>query len=338
MKWKELIIGALVALLITITGGVTVWKFTKEPPKPDPTPYVVYQIDAPANFKSESKSLVFNTIRIGNLGDKSAQEIVLSIEFPKNTEISDFSISNSSGSAARENQKELKSKENEKIIYIKSLMPNESVTVSILTSYFTDDLKVSARYSDGLAEQGELSKRPTVELANEGPKAKEAAVAALILGLLLPVMFFQLKRLTGGTRSINNSAFMMLHQGLIEDATKMLESELSSRGATSFELANLGLCKALSGDKESAKKLFAAAELYAPTELFAPLKHIKALVAFNRAISSFEEGDLGNAKAQFWTAAKLSKSHLKKYVKYSVYGQSIVNGIDGFNEFKQEKS
>jgi hypothetical protein len=327
MKWKELIIGALVTLLITTVGGIIVWKFTKEPPKPEPAPYIAYQMDTPAKFKSESKSLVFNTVRIGNLGDKLAQKIVLSVEFPDQTEINDFSISNSSGPAARDNQNDLKSKENEKIIKIDSLMPNELITLSILTNSYDGDPKVTVRYPGGLAEQGSLSKRTSVQLSNEGPEAKWAALSALILGLLLPIMLYRLKRISGGFRSINNSAFVMLHQGLIADATKMLENELSSRGATSFELANLGLCKALSGDIDTASKLYSAAELYSQS------KHIKVLVAFNRAISSFEEGDLAMAKKQFLTASDLNKRRIKEYVKYSVYGQSLVKGIDGFDEF-----
>jgi hypothetical protein len=267
-----------------------------------------------------------------NLGDKTAHEVVLSIEFPKGTDIKDFTIANTSGAAARKNQQELSSKENEKIISIKSLMPNELVTVSVLTNdYAKKLLKISARHTDGLAREGSLARRPTIELTKKGLKDEIPLLLALVLGLFLPIIvLYRLRSISGGSRSINNSAFMMLHQGLINDASRMLEKELNSRGGTSFELANLGLCKALSGDLDSANKLFSAAELYCSS------KHIKALVAFNRSIVSFEAGDMKNAKQQFEIAIDLAKNKIKRYVKYSVYGQSIVRDIEGFDEYKHE--
>lgn len=307
MKWKELIIGALVTLLVTIVGGVVGWKFTKVPPAPDPAPHIAYQMDTPAKFTSESKSVVFNTVRIGNLGNKVAEEIVLSVEFPDGTEISEFSIVNSSGAAARNNQNELSSEENEKIVQVDSLMPDEVITLSILTNSYEGSPKVTVRYSGGLAEQGPLVKAPNPDA--EEPQAKKAALAALILGLLLPIMLYRLKRIMSEFRSLNNSAFMILHQGLIAEATKMLENEINSKGATSFELANLGLSKALSGDFDTATKLYSAAELYSKS------KHIKALVAFNRAISSFDANDLTLAKEQFEIASNLYKKRIKEYVE-----------------------
>ena len=326
MKWKELIIGALVTLLVTIVGGFIVWKFTREPPTPDPAPFIAFQVDTPAKFTSESKNVVFNTVRIGNLGDEVAKEIVLSVEFPDGTEINEFSIVNSSGAAARNNQSELDSDEGEKIVKVDSLMPDEVITLSILTDSYEGSPKVTVRYPGGLAEQGPLVKGAAVDRAGEEPEAKKAALSALILGLLLPIMLYRLKRINE-SRSINNSAFMILHQGLVAEATKMLENELNSRGATSFELANLGLCKALSGDFDTANKFFSAAELYSGS------KHIKALVAFNRAISSFEGNELTMAKEQFEIASRLYKGRIKEYVKYSVYGQSLVESIEGFHEF-----
>lgn len=332
MKWKELIIGALVTLLVTIVGGVIVWKFTREPPTPDPAPFIAYQIDTPAKFTSESKSVVFNTVRIGNLGDEVAREIVLSVEFPDGTEINDFAIVNSSGAAARNNQSEMSSDDGEKIVKVDSLMPDEVITLSILTNSYEGSPKVTVRYPGGLAEQGPLVKGTAVDRAGDEPEAKKAALSALILGLLLPIMLYRLKRILNESRSINNSAFMILHQGLVEEATKMLENELNSRGATSFELANLGLCKALSSDFDTAEKLYSAAELYSSS------KHIKALVAFNRAISSFEANELTMAKEQFEIASSLYKRRIKEYVKYSVYGQSLVESIEGFDEFVPAQS
>jgi len=316
-----------------VIGGVAIWTFTKEAPKPPPTAKVLFEKYTPAHFKSDSKNLMFNIIRIGNFGDKAATDVILSVEFPKDTEILDFTISNSSGAAARNNQKELPSNTNEKLFSIKSLMPDEIVTASILTKGdLAEKLLISARYTDGVAEQGSLNKGVKFDLSEGKPQAEKAALSALILGILLPIMLFRLRRTMGGRRSPNNSAFMMLHQGMVEDAAKLLENELMQRGGTSFELANLGLCKALAGDSEDSEKLFTAAELYSPS------KSIKSLVAFNRSISYYESGDVDAAKKQFEIASSLGKSTVRKYVKISKYAQALVNNIPEFNEYIPSES
>ena len=78
---------------------------------------------------------------------------------------------------------------------------------------------------------------------------------------------------------------------------------------------------------EDAEKLFSAAEQYSAST------HIKALVAYNRSISAFEAGEIEKAKQQFEAAIGFAKNRIKTYVKYSVYGQSLVQNIEEFNEF-----
>lgn len=334
MRWKEIIIGAILTLIITIIGGITVWKFTKEPHKPDPKAVVIIEADSPSQFKSDSKSLIFNTFRVGNLGDKIAEDVILSIEFPEDTKITDFSISSSSGAAARKNLKEIEGKVHEKIISINSLLPEETVTVSILTSeYMEKELHVSGRYSEGLVQKGFLSKRVSLDdLLEKGPQAEKAALAALLMGVLLAFMINRLKNDLGGSRSVNNSAFMLLHNELIEEAETILEKDMYQRGSTAYEMANLGLCKALTGDKDASEKYFSAAELYSTS------KQIKALVAFNRAIVSFESDKFDDARHYFESAATLANRRIKLYVKCSKFGFKLAAHFPEFSEFLPSKA
>ena len=333
MKWKEIILGALITLIITIVAGLAVWDFTKEPKKPEPTAKIIFESDTPAYFKSKSKNLMFNTVRIGNLGNKTAHKITLSIAFPEKNNILDFTLSNSSGKAAKGNHKELESNGNEKLIFLESLMPDEIVTISILTDgNIEDHLVISSRYAEGVGEKGLLAKGFYIEPERNKSKVLIAVFISLFLGIFISFMIYQLKQNMGGSRSINNSAFLMLHQGLTSEATKLLESEFHSRGGTAFEFANLGLCKGLSGDLDAAEKLYTSAELYSPS------KQIKVLVEFNRSLSYFQANDLDNAKKHFSSAIALNKRLVIWYIKFSRYAQNLVKSFDEFNELTVKDS
>lgn len=332
MKWKEIIFGALITLIITVIAGIVVWKLTKEPSKPTPNANIVFESDSPAHFESKSKNLMFNTVRMGNLGDKTAHKVTLSIEFPHDTNLLDFNVSNSSGKAANGNHKELESKPNEKLIFFEMLMPDEVVTISILTDGYDESyLKISSRYDGGVGKNGKLTKSFYIEPENNS-KPIVGALIALVTGLFVAFMFHRLRQLMGGSRSINNSAFMLLHQGLINEATKMLESEFNSRGGTSYEIANLGLCKGLNGDIETAEKLYKSAELYSSS------KKIKALVEFNRALSYFNSNELEKAKKHFSNALTSNQKMVKSYITYSVYARKLVEEIDDFKAFIPKNS
>ena len=64
--------------------------------------------------------------------------------------------------------------------------------------------------------------------------------------------------------------------------------------------------------------------------------HIKALVAFNRAISDFESDDKDGAKKHFEIAIKIYKRRIKKYVSYSLYAQAMISSLGGYDEFIPE--
>jgi tetratricopeptide (TPR) repeat protein len=332
MKWKEIILGALITLVVTTVAGVVVWNLTKEPKKPEPESKVVFERDSKAHFKSKSQNLVFNTVRIGNLGNKTAHKLKLSIDYPEKTNILDFTISNSTGKASAGNHKELESESSNKLILIENLMPDEIVTISILTDGLIDDsIEVSARYAEGIGQEGSLAKGFFIEPERNRYEPLYAAFVAMLLGVFMSFMIYRLKQKLGGSRSINNSAFMMLHQGLIENATKMLESGFNSKGGTAYELANLGLCKALNGELETAEKFYKSAELYSKS------KEIKALVEFNRSISYFNQNNFEKAKQHFTNAVNTSKSTIKWYVSLSDYAQELVDKFDEFKEFSSTK-
>ena len=53
MKWRDIFIGAIASLVVTILGGVIIFYVTKEPPAPEPDEYLIFNIDETATYKTD---------------------------------------------------------------------------------------------------------------------------------------------------------------------------------------------------------------------------------------------------------------------------------------------
>lgn len=54
MKWKDVLIGALITLAITVFGGIIVYYVTKEPPKKI-SEKLIYSVENPQNFVTKKQ-------------------------------------------------------------------------------------------------------------------------------------------------------------------------------------------------------------------------------------------------------------------------------------------
>lgn len=322
MKWREIVLGAMLSLLVTVVGGYTIWKLTKEPPKPELVSDVIYQSDSPARFSSESQDLSFYTVRVRNRGTKLASSIRVSIEFDEQATISDALSSMSSGNAAENAFQTLSAEPNEKLFQLSTLLPGEEFTTQLLVADAPNETpQISVRHSEGIGKRSdsfELISRP-VDISSV--RSRIAAAVSLVMGLSLPLMLIFIRRALGGTRSVNNSAFMLLHKGLVSEAKSMLESDIYKRGSTAYELSNLGLCFSLTGSEEQGELLQQAAETYSSS------RGIKLLVAFNRAIASYKADDAEAACNYFSTAWGVSKRTVRKYLRFSVVASDMVEEL-----------
>ena len=98
MKYREIIIGALVTLFVTAIGGIIVYYATKEPEIPKKES-LVYTIEDPTTFASPTSSFCLQTIRLANVGNLPAEQITLGIVMTSSSKISDKHISMSIGTA-----------------------------------------------------------------------------------------------------------------------------------------------------------------------------------------------------------------------------------------------
>ncbi|WP_435815112.1 hypothetical protein ACLMM6_12715 [Xanthomonas campestris pv. incanae] len=111
----------------------------------------------------------------------------------------------------------------------------------------------------------------------------------------------------------NNAAFLLLHNGLVIDAERILSSAVENGRYDSVILSNLALCNALSGDHTKANALMDAADF------MQPVGHAAAVVGFSRAVMLLDEGERAEAIAELRKAISLSPKDIKRYCRFSVH-------------------
>jgi Tfp pilus assembly protein PilF len=118
--------------------------------------------------------------------------------------------------------------------------------------------------------------------------------------------------------SLNNFAFVLLHQGDVAKAKHLLESAINKGEGGSHVLANYALCLAASGDSTQVNKYISASEFYASSD------HDKSIVLFNKAIISLTQGNEEKFINELKEAVKKSKNEIFSYLNYSEFTKEII--------------
>jgi hypothetical protein len=318
MKWRDIIIGALITLFVTITAGVIVYYATREPAKAPTQEKLVYQVEQPNCFLSEKNKITLLTIRIGNLGSKEANSTDLVIKFPKEVRVLDKQIQMSSAPAGKF---EDHSKERNTInLNFPTLLAGETATISLML-----DAPIQNTPEIGLRSTASVGKEGPFIIA-ESPDIKKKDSFAKMLVTLVPlaafIQLFLLALLSGKFRSliirfiptfrsVNDTAFLYIHQGLQKEAEQILRREIRHIGANAISLANYGLVLCLNGRIEEGKRMLKA------TQWYSRLNHEKAVTAFNYAIVEFAEDNIEEGKKYLKDALKLSKHEITRYCEFS---------------------
>jgi hypothetical protein len=318
MRWRDIIIGALITLFVTIIAGVIVYYVTREPEKAPAQEKLVYQVEQPSCFLSEQNKLALLTIRVGNLGSKEANNTELAIKFEKDVSVLDKQIKMSSAPAGKF---EDHSKENNAVhLYFPTLLAGETATISLMVDTPIQKIpEIGLRSAASIGKEGPFILEKPLE-TNKKESFGKALVALVpiaaflqlfLLGLLSGKVRSRIRRFIPTTRSINNTAFLYIHQGLQKDAEQLLENEIRTSGADAFSLANYGLALCLNGKMEEGKKRLNASEWYSR------LNHEKAVVAFNNALVALTEDDIEGGKKHLHNALKLNKHEITRYCEFS---------------------
>lgn len=315
MNWKDVLFGSLVTLGVTVLAGVLIYYLTRESPAPPPAERLVYSIDTPVTFESDQTRLSFTNIRLRNIGDVSAENVIVGVDLPSGVGLIDTQVILSSGPGGRFEFDYAGSADIRIVIPV--LTPEESATITLLTDAAVPELPTVGVKSDSstgflatvVASQTQFDNKTEVI----GVLVLLAfLVQLLLLPLLIPKIRTLIRRAVPPSKSVNNTAFVLLHQGLTDDAVNLLERSIEESGGEPFTLSNYALALGLSGNAQKADAILAAADFWA-----AENKHAKAVVAFNRSILCFSAAQESEGVKLMKIAISLSKSEIIKYLKYS---------------------
>lgn len=310
MKWRDILIGALVTLAITIAGGVAVYYLTRqEPPKPKAED-LRYEVGKPVNYKTAKTELTLYSFKLGNSGDAPAKNVAIAVRFPPLGRISDYKVELSSEPIAKYQVK--RSESNLLEIFIPVLTPTESLSLSVLLSAAVSGKpEIAVKSESSVGREQQLVTYVVRERFVDNFIRYVVPIAAVLQILLFVLLRRYRHQLVGYPESLNNTAFLYLHQGMVEEARKLLEAHITKEGGTAYELSNYGLCLAVLGEKERAIKILAAAKF-----LSRPGRK-KALFDFSNALAGFYVGDPKESLQNLEEVISKYKNTLLEYVEFS---------------------
>jgi tetratricopeptide (TPR) repeat protein len=315
MSWRDILIGSIVTLIVTILGGVGVYYFTQENKVAEK---LSYQVDKQISFIGKDFQTALGSVKFSNTGDNTAYKVSALVEVPT-SEIKEFNVTNENNASLN-----IKISPDKKsaAIHLKELHPNEIIAFTYLLNGKSEVL-FNIRSSKSIGVEGSVYQA-------QKNKAKEINDFAVIF---IPIIFtvtgfflFFLYRRRGliirSESCKNNVGFVLLHNGLLSEANDILRNAVESGEDGGYSLSNYSVALAYSGEMESALKFIDAAK-----SLSQGLA-MKALNEFNLGLIEYKLGNVDNAKKSFEKAISLDKSQIRKYLINSSLVDDILANSD----------
>ena len=334
MNWRDLLLGSILTLFVTVIGSIIAYYFTREAPPPPPAEKLVYEIDAPVSFDSGQTKVSFFNVRVKNVGAKSATNVTVGVEFDGKIRITDHLVSLSSGPVGNVDVQALSDGRLKARVAV--LTPDEIVTIAILTNSAEKDTpRVGVKSDTSAGEHAPLNSSTTPPPARNDLLEIVIPIAFVFQIVAVFLMRERLARVIGRfmpqARDINNTAFVLLHSGLIEEAIELLTRANRDAGAEPMMLANLGLALGLQGDTPQSESVLKAAEFWAGRR-----SHEQAVIAFNRSLIAFERGEEEHGIELMQRAIRLSKTEILRYAAYSTIVSRLREENEKFRMFLDE--
>lgn len=315
VHWKDVIFGAVITLAVTVFGGVATYYLTREPPLTD-RESLVYQRGEPTVFETDSSRRSFATMRAANFGTAPAQNITITIAVPDSVSIIDQKVTSSDSSALFS----ITDRSTHSVrIGAQGLLPDEEILVVVmLDGVLKERLRVGFRSASSIAHESVLL-RGEVEDPAVLPSVVISMLPALavvqlpLILLLLPAVRRLVRRYVPTFGNVNDTAFLYIHTGLLEDAETILRHAVERRGANALTLANYGLALGLNGKADPSKLRMKAAGWYAVT------RHERSVVLFNEALLAFAGNDDEQGKTLLSQALDLSRAEVRRYASFTVH-------------------
>lgn len=309
MSIKSIIVNVILPLAITIIGGVILYHYSDTFNK---SPRLTYSISLPAHFDFAGEIVTSNTIGINNNLEGKVENVVILIGYQD--PINELKVAKDS---------------NNSITYLTEVSDDKmsaAITIPFLRSNETFIFQIFTQSSSALAPKISVTSENHVAKAEEKLlnigrlEEKEGAGALLVTATSALVALLAaaglrtgLQRVSSalrGTHSINNTGFVLLHLGIVDEALSIFKKSIEQRGASPYEFSNLALCYALKEDFEKANIYLLASEFLVNTDTH-------PIIILNQGLTKYLEGDKIQAKEILATYKGKHGRAYKHYIKFS---------------------
>ncbi|WP_198328791.1 tetratricopeptide repeat protein [Psychrobacter sp. CLB018] len=317
MQWKQLIIGALITLAVTVTGGVLVYYITQDNDTIK-SESLTYQTKSQIAFEGDDNSLSIGFIDFANIGNQPAKDVVATF-ISESAEIKEFKPESKEGAKL---SFEISDDNKTATIFIDNLLPKEIVSVNYLLTN-TSDVNFSLRSNESIGKEG-----PTQTIKKNKDfnfsTLVEVFVPLILLAIFISVLVSKLGR--SYTYSIpsckNNVAFALLHEGELTEAASILSSAISNGEDGSYALSNYAVALAVMGDLDRARAYIKA------SNTLVSKKNELIFYYLNDAIVSYYEGRKTECNNLLKKSLDLSTKNIISHYKNSVIISKIIEDND----------
>jgi hypothetical protein len=192
LRWREILIGAVITLAVTTVSGIVAYYATRESPGRE---RLVYTIDAPSAFETDTTHFTIQNIGVANTGQSAAKHVEVVIDASQSgADIKDQSVVPSSGPASGILVEDYRPKSLS--LGLNSLIPKEQIKVTLLlTSKPKGPLVVSVKSDESTATlESSLVQTPSAQ--EKTLKILAVLSTALLSGLVAAIaVYFATKKL-----------------------------------------------------------------------------------------------------------------------------------------------
>lgn len=311
MRWKDIIIGAIGTLVVTVIGGIIVYYVTKEPAIKK-SEDIYFEKQQSEIFSTERRKIGLSRIVIKNLGNEMAEKVVAIIDFGSLVIVDQSAKSSTGFPIGLESHKVGSPNLSVSTLTLDSLAPTERIELTfILNGEKIPEPKISLKSKKQLGQEFD----PLKHIMPAQPLWQKLLFSSIPLAIIAQVVILVLVRKFGSAfvflGNPNNTAFMLMHKGRTGFASRLLAKRILEKGASSYELANYGLALALSGSYDDAKALFDCARFYSSSN------KIKGLLEFYESIIEFRRNNVDASLKLFKQSLQTSPNEIKKYAQFS---------------------
>ncbi|MFG1484338.1 hypothetical protein ABMA79_03680 [Halobacteriovorax sp. HFRX-2_2] len=323
MNWREILLGALITLGVTVIGGLITYEYTRLDIK-ESKEVLTYNLEDQVSFEGGNERLSIGIVKFANIGNIKSENIKARLKI-SSAEIDDYKVHNDKGatvnSVLSQDKKLLE-------ISVNKLLPEERITITYLLNK-----KESPEFS--LRSDSVIGKRGMVyKLVSDSNSILNNFLGDFTPLLMLPLLFYFLyfrKVYNKPSNCRNNTGFVLLHKGVFDEAQVLLKDSILSGDGGALALSNYAVTLAIDGKYEESKRYIEASKFYVHE------KSHRAVCLLNESFVLFKNSEVEKSLNALKESLKLSKRGILEYLNNSVLWKEVLDSDRRFSEVVAKK-